>query len=85
MENLTNEEIQQLVARRFRQEEKIKQWKDAHLDRVRVYQNKYNAKYIASMKDQTVYCDCCCKDIKKISYYTHVKSKRHLTKLTTTE
>ena len=80
MENLTKEEIEKIIYRHARQEGKIKQWKDAHIGRVRVYQNKYNAKYVESMKGQTVYCDCCCKDIKKISYYTHVKSKRHLDK-----
>ena len=80
---LTPEQIEKLVVSHTKRLGQIKEWRKTHRETVLSYNKKYNAKYVEALKDQTVHCPCCCKEIKKISYPTHIKSKKHLAKQAT--
>lgn len=87
MENLllTPAEIEKLVASHTKRMGQIKIWRQTHRESLLSYQKNYNAKYVEALKDKTVHCPCCCKDIKQISYANHLKTKKHLAKQATPE
>ena len=87
MENLllTPEQIEKIVVSHAKRRGQINEWRKTHRETVLSYQKAYNAKYMEAMKDQTVHCPCCCRDVKKVSYANHLKTKKHLAKLTPNE
>lgn len=80
IETISREKIQKLIDYRNRMQQATKAWKSMHPDYNKNYSKEYNKKYFGAMKDQTVFCDCCQVEVKKISYPSHKKGKKHLAK-----
>ena len=80
IETISKEKIQKLIDYRNRMQEATRMWKLKHPDYNKYYSKEYNETYFGAMKDQTVFCDCCQVEVKKISYPSHKKGKKHLAK-----
>lgn len=83
-ENITPEQIQKLIEGKRKAKEANLKWKENNRDSILSYHKAYNQKYFDAMKEQTVFCPCCQKEIKKISYSKHCKSNQHYKNLNET-
>ena len=77
IETITPDQIQKLIEGKRKAIEANLKWKEKNRDSMLNYHKNYNQKYFDAMKEQSVFCSCCQKELKKISYSKHCKSKKH--------